>query len=491
MGGLRFRSQRAALEEEGVCIGGWSLRHVLTPKKKRCLNSDSASDIEEKPAVKPEWTTEEETKLRRKLDRRLLLPCCMIFFLSILDRANLGNVKILRQGTPDSLGASLGLHGTQFNWAVAMTSFPVLALLIPSNLLMKKISAKWYFPCAMVLWGAVVMSFAAIKSAGGLYAARFMLGIPEAGVPPGIFMYFSFWYKPSERAFRIGLIHSAGSLAAACSGFLALAIDHINGVGGLKAWQWVFLIEGALPILFAPLMWACLLTFPEDSKALTDRERYIAINRFGRGSTRCTDVTWSWPAFRRMFTRPSTYAFFVSYISLSIVSSAQGVFLPTFLSTFLHFSVSKSNIYSAICKLSIVPLYCFYGLHSDWTYERMWHYIVPVMIALPRYATWTYASSHPGHGISALSLYGLSFLGQMVQLGSPILLSYRTTTLYGACEQAVGGAATMASGCIANILAPLLYPEQDAPGFLPGFSATCGLLVTYMRSRSPFQESNH
>ncbi|KAF2229519.1 MFS general substrate transporter [Viridothelium virens] len=389
----------------------------------------------------------------------------------------MGNVKILQQGTPDSLKASLGLHGTQFNWAVSVAYIAVTALLIPSNLLMKKISARWFFPLSMMLWGCIVMSFAGVKGFGGLLAGRFALGIPESGVGPCCLLYFSFWYKPSERAFRIGVLHSAGSLATAVSGFLALALNNLNGKGGLKAWQWVFIVEGSLPILLSPLLWLCLLTYPEDTKALSERERYIAINRFGRGSTRKTDVTWSWPAFCRILSRPSTYVFFISFISLGIVASAQGTFLPTFLSTLLHFSIAKSNLFTSIVKLSVIPLYWGYGYHSDWTHERMWHYIIPALTALPRYAVWTYASSHPGHPMSNISLYGLSFIGQMVQVGPPILLAYRSATLYGACEQAVGVAVAVASASIANILAPQLYPEQHAPRFLPGFSTTCGLLA--------------
>jgi len=49
-----------------------------------------------------------------------------------------------------------------------------------------------------------------------------------AGVPCCI-MYFSFWYKPSERAFRIAVFHSANALASAVSGFLAIAINNVSG----------------------------------------------------------------------------------------------------------------------------------------------------------------------------------------------------------------------------------------------------------------------
>lgn len=51
-------------------------------------------------------------------------------------------------------------------------------------------------------------------------------------------------------------------------------------------------------------------------------------------------------------------------------------------------------------------------------------------------------------------MYGMAFLGQMVVVSQPIVLSYRTSTLYGAAEQAVGGAAAVASLTIASIIAP-------------------------------------
>jgi len=70
----------------------------------------------EKATTVQDWDAAEERRLVRKLDFRVLLPCCIVYFLVYLDRANLGNVKILQSKTPDSLEESLHLHGLQFNW---------------------------------------------------------------------------------------------------------------------------------------------------------------------------------------------------------------------------------------------------------------------------------------------------------------------------------------------------------------------------------------
>ena len=101
-------------------------------------------------------------------------------------------------------------------------------MLLPSNLIMKKVSGKIYFPCIMLGFGTVVCCISAVKNDAGLLAARFFLGFPEAGVVPACIMYFSFWYKPSERAMRIGIFHAANSLASGVGGFIAVGVDHVS-----------------------------------------------------------------------------------------------------------------------------------------------------------------------------------------------------------------------------------------------------------------------
>jgi MFS family permease len=72
------------------------------------------------------------------------------------------------------------------------------------------------------------MAISAVKNVAGLLTARFFLGIPEAGVVPTTIMYFSFWYKPTERALRIGIFHAANALASGVGGFLAVGIDKVG-----------------------------------------------------------------------------------------------------------------------------------------------------------------------------------------------------------------------------------------------------------------------
>jgi MFS family permease len=121
-----------------------------------------------------------------------------------------------------------------FPQSVSVSYFMVTALLIPSNLVMKKVSAKNYFPAIMILFGTIVCCIAAVKDYAGLVTARFFLGVPESGVVPASIMYFSFWYKPSERALRIGVFHAANSLASGVGGFIAVGVDRVSTYQALK-----------------------------------------------------------------------------------------------------------------------------------------------------------------------------------------------------------------------------------------------------------------
>lgn len=120
-------------------------------------------------------------------------------------------------------------------------------------------------------------------------------------------------------------------------------------------------------------------------------------------------------------------------------------------------------------------------------------------MSVPGFAVWAYVSHNPGvrdHGISTISLFGMAFLAQMVRIGQPVIMAYRTSTLYGSLEQVIGGAAVVAALSIASIIGPQvispdllpnrqrianysvkMYPKKDAPQYLNGFTATCCLLA--------------
>ena len=67
----------------------------------------------------------------------------------------------------------------------------------------------------------------------GLMAARWFLGVTEAGLFPGVNFYLSCWYKRTEFGIRAAIFFSAAALAGSFGGLLAAAIQNMDGIRGL------------------------------------------------------------------------------------------------------------------------------------------------------------------------------------------------------------------------------------------------------------------
>lgn len=109
-----------------------------------------------------------------------------------------------------------------------------------------------FLPSLMVTWGAVSIIVAAINNLGGMIAFRFALGIIEAGFFPGVMLLMSCWYKPQELSKRIAFFYTASLVSGAFGGLLAGGlIQGMEGLGGIRGWKWLFMIEGAATVLIA------------------------------------------------------------------------------------------------------------------------------------------------------------------------------------------------------------------------------------------------
>lgn len=62
----------------------------------------------------------------------------------------------------------------------------------PSNILLRRLSPKWYIPLLTVIWGVICALASKVQNASGLLAVRFFLGIAEAGFLPAIIFWGAF-----------------------------------------------------------------------------------------------------------------------------------------------------------------------------------------------------------------------------------------------------------------------------------------------------------
>lgn len=118
-----------------------------------------------------------------------------------------------------------------------------------------------------------------VHNFSGLMAARWFLGLAEAGLFPGVNYFLSCWYKRSEFGIRAAIFFSAAAVAGSFGGLLAAAISQMKNVGGKKGWAWIFILEGLATVLIGIMSFWMVHDFPDEATFLTEDDRKRVIRR--------------------------------------------------------------------------------------------------------------------------------------------------------------------------------------------------------------------
>ncbi|KAJ9081890.1 hypothetical protein DSO57_1010100 [Entomophthora muscae] len=221
----------------------------------------------ESQVARVEMSKEEEKQLVRRMDLRLIPFLALLFVFSFLDRVNIGHARIY------DLEKALHLTSSQYSWAISIFFIGYVMFEVPSNLMMKKTSPRVWIACIMVTWGIVTIGLSAVTDYRSLFAARFFLGVAEAGTFPGIVFFLSFWYTRREQGIRLAFIFCASMVAGVVGGFAAYGIQYIAGALGLAAWQWIFVLEGLPTVVLGVVTWFGLPGTPMDATWLDGNEK--------------------------------------------------------------------------------------------------------------------------------------------------------------------------------------------------------------------------
>lgn len=164
----------------------------------------------------------------------------------------------------------------------------------------------------------------------GLMAARWFLGVTEAGLFPGVNYYLSCWYKRKEFGVRAAIFFSAAAAAGSFGGLLAAAIQNMDGLANIAGWQWIFIVEGAATIVVGILSFWMVHDFPDEAKFLSpeDRARVILRLREDRQSSAEHEefkMKYVWDALSDW----KTYAGMLIYMGPLMPLYSFSLFLPT------------------------------------------------------------------------------------------------------------------------------------------------------------------
>lgn len=306
-----------------------------------------------------------------RVNRRVLPLLFAAYFVAYIDRVNVGFAAL-------TMNVQLGLRAEQYGLAAGLFFVGYVAFAVPSNLILARVGAKVWMPIIMVAWGLASLSNAWVTGPVSFYLVRFLLGLGEAGLYPGLLYILGLWTPAAFRVRMLMLLILSTPFSIMVGSLISQPILFLDGAWGLKGWQWLFLLQAlptfalaaafrfALPECPQAAPWlpaaekAALVTRLEQERA--DRE---AVQRFSVADALLSPVVWM-----------------IALAGTGVNAAAYGLilFLPQMIHA-LGISTTLTPLVNAIPFAFAAVVMVFWSIHSDRTMERNWHAAFPAALA--------------------------------------------------------------------------------------------------------------
>jgi MFS transporter, ACS family, tartrate transporter len=211
-------------------------------------------------------TLDMERRVVRKISWRILPFAMLLYFVSFLDRVNVGFAAF-------SMNKAIGLTSAMFGLGGGIFFLGYFLFEVPSNLVLNRVGARLWIARVMVTWGLVSVASAFVTGPESFYILRFLLGVAEAGFFPGIILYLSLWFPSRNRATAAAAFMAAAPLSTAIGSPISGALMELPVFAGLSNWQWLFILEALPAILLGFVVLKVLTDNPEKANWLDAEER--------------------------------------------------------------------------------------------------------------------------------------------------------------------------------------------------------------------------
>lgn len=116
-----------------------------------------------------------EKKFLFKLDFFLLSSAMLGYFIKNLNQTNVSTAYV------NGMKEHYDMTKNQYNYLLTLWTVGYVIGQIPSNLILHRISARYYLGCLELIWATLTILMVTCKNLNGIYAIRFLLGLTEAG----------------------------------------------------------------------------------------------------------------------------------------------------------------------------------------------------------------------------------------------------------------------------------------------------------------------
>jgi MFS transporter, ACS family, tartrate transporter len=335
-----------------------------------------------------------------KIAWRILPLMLAAYCVAYMDRANVAVAAL-------TMNKDLGLSPFAYGLGAGIFFLGYFLFEIPSNLLLERVGARRWIARIMFTWGIVSAGCAFVKGPTSFIIARFLLGVAEAGFFPGVILYLTYWFPDRFRGRIIATLFLGGPISNALSNIASGAILGMNGLLGLRGWQWVFVIEAAPAVILSIIIFWAMIDQPSSAGWLSpDEHRWL---RRELENDRAKAAALGRLTLIKALLDSRVMALAIVYFLLVTAGYGTTFFLPQIMKG-LGLSDMATGIVSAIPYLIGMFALLAWGWSSDRRAERRWHLIGASITAGAGFAAAGMAGSSlwslPAMCVAIVGIYG-------------------------------------------------------------------------------------
>ncbi|KAF2817436.1 MFS general substrate transporter [Mytilinidion resinicola] len=414
-------------------------------------------------------------KINRKVDIRLLPALGAIYAISGIDRTNLANAQVAGMGKDLDM-----LKGSRYSIAVCVFFITYFICEIPSNIILRKVGAALWLSFLAFAWGICVLGAGFTHHWGEMVLIRLLLGIFEAGFIPGCAYLISCWYERYQMQTRISIFFSLSLLATAFGNILAYGLIHMDGVGGLAGWRWIYIIEGLMTIVLAVYGYIFIIDFPD--KIHLARRPYLTPDEVAlvqarlqadRGDAEFDPITWKKTIKTLAKWQLWIYALF--FLTSGVGVYAFAYFLQIIVKG-MGYSVSNTFLLCAPPNIAAIFYIIAVSKLADKLHQRG---AIVAFQATTAFVGLMLIEYCKNNGVR----YFGTFLGIAGCAGNvPASLAYQANNIRGQSTRAIGSGLQVCFGAIGGVITANVFLQREAPKYPTGIwvSAGCQILTVLL-----------
>jgi MFS transporter, ACS family, tartrate transporter len=307
----------------------------------------------------------------RKVYLRLVPFCFLLYILCYVDRINVSFAAL-------TMNRDIGLSASTYGLAAGAFFWGYCLLEVPSNIILERVGARLWIARIMISWGLLSAATAWVTGPTSFFIVRVLVGVAEAGLFPGLLLYFHRWFPQHHRGRVVGWFLTGLPLATAIGAPISTAFLQMEGIWGLHGWQWMYIGEG-LPTAVVGVTVLFLLTErPSEARWLAPEQRAWLANAL-RHEVDAIEQVRSFGILSAM-TNPRLLILTVLFAGIGMASVGTVLFLPQILKS-IGVTNTQAGLLTAVPYLfgTIAIVVC--GHLSDKVTDRYWTLVVTCGLA--------------------------------------------------------------------------------------------------------------